>query len=204
MLRLLMHHSRVNPWLACFLKSQIHRMKPRNGSRRWKSFSHFQKMKEGDSRTCLPRLWLQLCDSLGRGSIIRKLIEKEEQYVHDLEIVEIIFITPLRSANLLVISSDDIDQFIEDVFLNILELRECNRRLLENMYVRQREQAPVIQRIGDVLLEAATEFRESYAQYVGRRPIADKKLKDELERNPDFRLFIEVSRSYIRISSDVD
>jgi hypothetical protein len=123
--------------------------------------------------------------------------------LHDIEIVEVIFINPLRLANPPVIPSDDIDQFIDDVFLNILELRECNRRLLEIMYVRQREQAPVIQRIGDVLLEAATEFRESYAEYVGRHPIADKKLKDELERNPEFRLFIEVSRSWISTSTVV-
>lgn len=125
-----------------------------------------------------------------RQSIIRKLIEKEEQYVHDLEIVETCFINPLRLAKPLDVL-EDMDQFIDEVFLNILELRECNRRLLETMYVRQREQAPVVQRIGDILLEAASEFRDSYARYVGRHPIADKRLKDELERNPDFRLFIE-------------
>jgi hypothetical protein len=120
--------------------------------------------------------------------------------VRDLEIVETFFINPLRMANPPVVSADDIDQFIDEVFLNILELHECNRRLLESLYVRQREQAPVIQRIGDILLEAATDFRESYAQYVGRHPIADKRLKDELERNPEFRLFIEVSHSRVCIT----
>lgn len=114
--------------------------------------------------------------------------------MHDLEIVETCFINPLRLAKPLDVL-EDMDQFIDEVFLNILELRECNRRLLETMYVRQREQAPVVQRIGDILLEAASEFRDSYARYVGRHPIADKRLKDELERNPDFRLFIEVSLS---------
>jgi RHO1 GDP-GTP exchange protein 1/2 len=123
--------------------------------------------------------------------------------VHDLEIVETFFISPLRLAKPPVIPSEDIDQFIDDVFLNILELRECNRRLLETLYVRQREQAPVIQRIGDILLEAATEFRVSYARYVGRHPIADKRLKDELERSPEFRLFIEVSHNRVCTLGDL-
>jgi RHO1 GDP-GTP exchange protein 1/2 len=86
----------------------------------------------------------------------------------------------------------EIDDFIEDVFGNILDLRECNRRLLEAMYVRQREQAPVIQRMGDVFLEAATEFRLAYPIYVGHLPLAEKRLKDECDNNAEFRLFLEV------------
>jgi len=87
----------------------------------------------------------------------------------------------------------ELDDFIEDVFGNILDLRECNRRLLEAMYVRQREQAPVIQRIGDVFLEAATEFRLAYPIYIGHLPLAEKRLKDEIDNNAEFRLFLEVS-----------
>lgn len=90
----------------------------------------------------------------------------------------------------------ELDDFIEDVFGNILDLRECNRRLLEAMYVRQREQAPVIQRIGDVFLEAATEFRLAYPIYVGHLPVAEKRLKDEIDNNSEFRLFLEVSHKH--------
>lgn len=62
------------------------------------------------------------------------------------------------------------------------------------MYVRQREQAPVIQRIGDVFLDAATEFRLAYPIYVGHLPLAEKRMKEEIENNPEFRLFLEVCR----------
>lgn len=103
------------------------------------------------------------------------------------------FIKPLRMANPPVIQPPStLEEFIEDVFGNILDLRECNRRLLEVMYVRQREQAPIIQRIGDVFLAAATEFRLAYPIYVGHLPLAEKRMKDEVETNPDFRLFLEV------------
>lgn len=96
-----------------------------------------------------------------------------------------------------IIPSEELDRFIDDVFGNILDLRECNRRLLEVMYVRQREQAPIIQRIGDVFLGAATEFRLAYPDYLGHYPIAEKRMKDEIENNPEFRLFLEVSINQI-------
>lgn len=85
------------------------------------------------------------------------------------------------------------DDFIEEVFGNILDLRECNRRLLEVLYVRQREQGPIIQRTGDIFLEAATEFRLAYPTYIGHYPIAEKRLKDEMESNSEFKLFLEVT-----------
>lgn len=78
---------------------------------------------------------------INRQTIIHKIIHKEDQYLQDLDVVETDFIRPLRRANPPVISpASRLDDFIDEVFGNILDLRECNRRLLEVMYVRQREQ----------------------------------------------------------------
>lgn len=104
-----------------------------------------------------------------------------------------LFIRPLRTARPPIIRPSEIDEFIDEVFHNILDLRECNRRLLEVMYVRQREEAPVIQRIGDIFLDAATEFRLAYPSYLGHLPLAEKRLKEEAEHNAEFRRFLEVS-----------
>ena len=106
--------------------------------------------------------------------------------------MESVFIKPLRAANPPVIAPHLLDDFIDDLFGNILDLRECNRRLLEVLNVRQREESPVILRIGDIFLNAATEFRFAYPTYIGHYPISEKKLKDETEANPEFRLFLEV------------
>ncbi len=81
---------------------------------------------------------------------------------------------------------------MDEVFGNVLDLRECNRHLLEIIFVRQREQAPVIHGIGDIFLEAATEFRLAYPAYVGHFPVAEKRMKDELEKNAEFKRFVEV------------
>ncbi|KAI0831970.1 Dbl domain-containing protein [Trametes gibbosa] len=128
---------------------------------------------------------------INRQNIIHKLIMKEKQYLRDLDTIETLFIRPLRNANPPVIRQSEIDEFIDEVFGNVLDLRECNRRLLELINVRQREQAPVIQGIGDIFLEAATEFRVTYPNYVGNLPVAEKRMKDELEKNAEFKRFVE-------------
>ena len=126
--------------------------------------------------------------------IIHKIISKEAQYISDLDIIEEEFLTPLRTASPPIISPPSaLESFIDDVFGNILDLRECNRRLLEVMHVRQREMSYVIQRIGDVFLAAAAEFQLPYPIYVGNLPTAEKRLKDEEASNMDFKMFLEVS-----------
>jgi len=102
------------------------------------------------------------------------------------------FIKGLRRADPPVIPPEELDEFIEEVFGNISELRQCNRRLLDVLSVRQREQQPVIQRIGDVFLNAAADFRNVYPVYVGHLPVAEKRIKDEMESNAEFRRFLEV------------
>jgi RHO1 GDP-GTP exchange protein 1/2 len=99
---------------------------------------------------------------------------------------------PLQTANPRIIPLEYFDEFMEDVFGNILELRECNRRLVEIMHVRLREEGPIVKRIGDVFLNFAAEFRVVYPTYVGRQSMAEKRLKEEIESNAEFRLFLEV------------
>jgi len=132
--------------------------------------------------------------TVGCLSVIHKIIGKEEQYLQDLDTIETVFLRPLRAANPAVVPPERLECFIDEVFGNVLDLRECNRRLSEVMRVRQREQGHVIQGIGDVFLSAAAEFGFAYPIYVGHQPIAEKRVKDEAEANPAFRLFMEVTR----------
>ncbi|KAI1790239.1 Dbl-like domain-containing protein [Ganoderma leucocontextum] len=144
------------------------------------------------TRTVPEEILATIPDSeVNRQNIIHKLIHKEKQYLRDLDTIETLFIRPLRNANPPVIRPSEIDEFIDEVFGNVLDLRECNRHLLEIVFVRQREQAPVIQGIGDIFLEAATEFRLAYPSYVGNLPVAEKRMKDELEKNAEFKRFVE-------------
>ena len=86
----------------------------------------------------------------------------------------------------------EIDGFIDDVFGNFYDVRRASSQLLEILNVRQREQSLVIQRVGDIFLQVATEFRLVYPPYVGHLPNAEKRLKEEAEGNHEFRMFLEV------------
>ena len=59
--------------------------------------------------------------------------------------------------------------------------------------MRQREQSPIIQKIGDVFLSAAAEFRSVYPVYMGNLPLAEKRVREEIERNTSFKLWLDVS-----------
>ena len=89
---------------------------------------------------------------------------------------------PLRLASPPIIDSHDLDSFIECVFGNVPDLRETSR-ILEKLYVRQREQGPLIQYIGNIFLTAATEFRVVCPKYVGNLVRAGQRVKDELYGN---------------------
>lgn len=130
-----------------------------------------------------------------RQNIIRQAIQSEVQYEGDLTAIEKLFIDGLRRANPpLIKPRQRLEEFIVEVFDNVLELHEACRRLIDNFAIRERESAqrPLILSVGDIFLEAATEFRNMYPQYTGHLPQAESMLKKELDENSDFRLFCEV------------
>lgn len=136
-----------------------------------------------------PRLLRDLSpQQLNRQTIIRQAIQAEVQYEADLTAMYN-FVLGLREAN--VIPFWRLETFITEVFGNAMEIRESCRRVIDHFSIRQREQAPLIRTVGDIFLEAATEFRLVYPEYTGNVPAAEEAVKKELEDNAEFRLFNE-------------
>lgn len=129
-------------------------------------------------------------EQIERQTIIHKVIESEIQYEADLTAIDRFFIEGLRSLDV-IRPPRRLEDFITEVFSNVLDLREACRRLIDNFSIRQREQAPLIATVGDIFLEAATDFRRLYPEYTGNLPRAEIALKAELEENPEFRLYAE-------------
>ncbi|OCF37676.1 hypothetical protein I316_00803 [Kwoniella heveanensis BCC8398] len=128
---------------------------------------------------------------MARQNVIRQALSSEVAYDADLTAMEKLFIEGLRNADPPVIRDEyRRERFIHEVFNNALELREACRRLIEEFAIRMREQ-PVILFVGDLFLQAATEFRNIYPEYTGRLPQAEAALTKEMDENPDFRLFVE-------------
>jgi hypothetical protein len=91
-----------------------------------------------------------------------------------------------------VIRPSDLHDFIDEVFGNILDLRECAQRFVEVLSVRRREQGVIISPVGGIFLEAATEFRLAYLTYIANLAMGEKAMKNEMKNNAEFRVFLEV------------
>nr|XP_019049461.1 hypothetical protein I302_03250 [Kwoniella bestiolae CBS 10118]OCF28391.1 hypothetical protein I302_03250 [Kwoniella bestiolae CBS 10118] len=130
-------------------------------------------------------------EQIARQSIIRQAYQSEIAYEADLNAMETLFIEGVRDSNPPIIKDEyRREQFIHEVFNNALELREACRRLIEEFTIRMREQ-PIIFFVGDLFLQAATEFRNIYPEYTGKLPQAELALTKEMDENPEFRLFVE-------------
>ena len=91
----------------------------------------------------------------------------------------------------------EIDVFIDDVFGIFYNVQRANFKLLKIFNVCQPERSLVIQRVGDIFIQVATEFGRGYPPYVGHLPYAEKRLKEEAEGNNEFRLFLQVRALFL-------
>jgi hypothetical protein len=104
--------------------------------------------------------------------------------------------SPLRIAHPPIVRSlKALEELLQDIFGNILDLRESSTRLLEFFAIRQREGGPLITAIGDGFLTAAADFHKTYPAYIGHLPRAKERLRDELANNAEFLFFVDVSKT---------
>ena len=125
-----------------------------------------------------------------RQSAIHELITGEMEFVRDLDLLRTEFVDPIMAAGDAIIRSDDQSTFFAEVLLNVFEVREHAGAFLEAMLERQREQAPVIQAMGDVCHAAARDWGPAYEQYLAESSLAEDRVKQERLDNPAFDQFL--------------
>ena len=103
-------------------------------------------------------------------------------------------LTPdVRSADLLIISSERLETFIWDVFHNFGELRTHHRRLLDQIFEIHTEEYPIIRNIAAPMYNMFLNFVDAYLKYVSNHPIVEYRIDEEMANNPLFKDFVEVS-----------
>lgn len=134
-----------------------------------------------------------------RQNAILEHIQKEEDFLADLELLENLFIKGLEKPNA---NGDpppigigpERDDFIREVFGNHRELVAHVKVFVEKLHIRQREESPIIRSIGDIFLDAALEWQDAFVTYVSAYPIAKSRITREQSVNPRFRDFLEACR----------
>ncbi|KAK4052857.1 Rho guanine nucleotide exchange factor [Microbotryomycetes sp. JL221] len=123
-------------------------------------------------------------------NLVFELVQGEIKYLQDLELVEKGFAEPIRHAATHVIAPDRLEQFLDQVLLNMADIREHSRRFLSLLLARQKESF-VFHGIGQIILASSLDWAKAYVYYISRFPMADWVLKDEASRNPRLRKVLE-------------
>ena len=61
------------------------------------------------------------------------------------------YIEPLRETDVI---NGDVDGFIHETFSNLTEIVGYHQRMLDALFIRQRDQHPLIQSVADIILES--------------------------------------------------
>lgn len=98
----------------------------------------------------------------------------------------------MRSANPPVIEPNRLTSFANQVFANLDELRAHSGRLVNAFQVRQREQNPVVESIGDLVLDAALEWGQAYMDFAEAQVMGEYLVNEEKTTNSAFATFLQV------------
>ncbi|KAF8975101.1 RHO1 GDP-GTP exchange protein 2 [Entomortierella lignicola] len=124
-----------------------------------------------------------------RQEAIFEVINTEHNYIRDLELMDEIFINPLRAGDI-VEDAEKREALIADIFLNFREILALNKKMLEDLRQRQQKQ-PLVESIGDILLAHIAGFEPAYLRYVPRTALSEFTYKREEEQNPKFAQFLK-------------
>jgi hypothetical protein len=101
------------------------------------------------------------------------------------------WIKPLRSRD--IIPEARRDDFVTQVFWNVLEIHAVNAKLSELLSKRQKQQA-IVERIGDYLLEMVPHF-QPFVKYGAHQLYGKYEFEKEKSSNPAFAKFVEVRQT---------
>ncbi|KAF5383621.1 hypothetical protein D9615_003552 [Tricholomella constricta] len=124
-----------------------------------------------------------------RQEAINEVIYTERDFVRDMEYLRDTWIGRLKDSD--VIPTDRKTDFLTQVFWNLRDIIAVNTRLRDALNKRQKSYA-VVERIGDILLEAVPHF-EPFVQYGAHQLYGKYEFEKEKNSNPAFAQFVETT-----------
>lgn len=122
-----------------------------------------------------------------RQEAINEVMYTERDFVRDLEYLRDVWIKPLKSKD--IIPEAKRDDFVTQVFWNVLEIHAVSAKLAELLNKRQK-QSEVVDRIGDILLEMCPLF-QPFVKYGAHQLYGKYEFEKEKSSNPVFAKFVD-------------
>lgn len=166
-------------------------LNPKPGLRRSLSTESLGDLKEPGT------LWIhsvpqEIIDSVSdtekkRQEAINECIYTERDFVRDLEYLRDVWMKPLQTSN--IIPEARRQDFLSQVFWNVLEVLSVNSRLCELLSKRQKS-AHVVPQIADIYLEVVPHF-SPFVKYGAHQLYGKYEFEKEKSANPAFAKFVD-------------
>lgn len=124
-----------------------------------------------------------------RQELIYEFIYTERDYVKDLEFMSDYYIMPLRNPANNIIPEHQRETFIYTVFGGVSDLLRLARSFSEALSFRQQKQKPVVEGIGDIVLEYIGQF-DPFIQYLGNKVFASFEHERQQQVNLKYARFL--------------
>jgi len=127
-----------------------------------------------------------------RQNILHEIVQKEENYLRELNILIKLYRDQLKMANPPLVPPKKLQVFIWDVFGKAEAVKKANEEhLLPQLKYRQKEEGPWIVGFSVIFREWIRKAKSAYLEYASQFPAASYKVRQEMERNVLFRTFLE-------------
>ncbi|KAF2482727.1 CNH domain-containing protein [Neohortaea acidophila] len=133
---------------------------------------------------------------LERQYMLHETVTTEETYMEQLSVLRTLYRDALSRSEPSIISPKRKTKFLTDVFGKFDAIQQANEEhLLPQLKYRQQEQGPWIVGFSDIFRQWIRKAKAAYIDYAGAFPGATFLVRQEIDRNLDFRTFIERARS---------
>lgn len=150
----------------------------------------FYKLKKGDIEGINPK-------EVERQNILHEIVQGEDNYLANIDVVRHIYRDRLASSQPPVISPKRLNRFLKEVFGKIDAVKAANaEHLLPQMKYRQQEQGPWIVGFSDIFREWIRKAKQAYIEYAAAFPYASFLIRQESDKNILFRTFLDEARAH--------
>ncbi|KAF2213827.1 hypothetical protein CERZMDRAFT_38775, partial [Cercospora zeae-maydis SCOH1-5] len=129
-------------------------------------------------------------------NVLHEIVHTEEGFMANLDVLRVLYRDQLSRIEPSIITPKRKDGFIRAVFGRVDTVRQANEEhLLPQLKYRQQEQGPWIKGYSDIFRQWIRKARAAYVDYATDFSRADHLVRTEMERNIEFRNFVDRCRN---------
>ncbi|KAK3712269.1 Rho guanine nucleotide exchange factor [Vermiconidia calcicola] len=158
-------------------------------ARSGESWAEFYKLKKEDTEG-------KDKHELERQNILHEIVQTEDGFMEQLNVLRRVYRDPLSKAEPSIITPKRKQKFLNDVFGKVDAIRQANEEhLLPQLKYRQQEQGPWVVGFSDIFRQWIRKAKAAYIDYAGGFPGATFLVRQEIDRNIEFRNFLDRARN---------